>query len=374
MNIEVQGIGIPNKGAELMLSAIKQHFEKSGKKVNLVLPLDKNYVKRAQYGVYQKGSLSIKNRDISCLLKLVPRKWRLSYGVILDDEIDVLLDASGFAYGDQWGVQKMNRRVGKKINYWKRANKKIIFLPQAFGPFSDKAFKKPVETMLLKADLIYARDGNSLESLESCKAGVARLCPDFTCLINPPTYPEHVGKNYGVCFIPNNKMLEMREDGNEYIESLAQSVNHFSNIQRKVTFLIHEGKKDYELALKIIEKSGVKDLQVICTDDPLEIKYVISKCHLVVSSRFHGLVSALSQGVPAVATGWSHKYKELMKDYGVEDLMAKDFGSIISIAEYVIDERVYSEKVSLLVKSSEDQKQKVLRMWAEVDDCIWCHR
>jgi len=35
-----------------------------------------------------------------------------------------------------------------------------------------------------------------------------------------------------------------------------------------------------------------------------------------VSSRFHGLISALSAAVPALACGWSHKYAELMSDYG----------------------------------------------------------
>ena len=37
---------------------------------------------------------------------------------------------------------------------------------------------------------------------------------------------------------------------------------------------------------------------------------------IVVSSRYHALVSAMSQGVPVVATGWSHKYATLLDDFG----------------------------------------------------------
>jgi polysaccharide pyruvyl transferase WcaK-like protein len=39
----------------------------------------------------------------------------------------------------------------------------------------------------------------------------------------------------------------------------------------------------------------------------------------VIASRFHGLQNALAQNVPALSIGWSHKYTELMKVYGLSD-------------------------------------------------------
>jgi colanic acid/amylovoran biosynthesis protein len=42
----------------------------------------------------------------------------------------------------------------------------------------------------------------------------------------------------------------------------------------------------------------------------------------VVGSRYHGIIAALSQMVPALVLGWSHKYFELMRDVGTEEYIA----------------------------------------------------
>jgi polysaccharide pyruvyl transferase WcaK-like protein len=48
------------------------------------------------------------------------------------------------------------------------------------------------------------------------------------------------------------------------------------------------------------------------------IKRVIAKMDIVLVSRFHAMVGALSLGVPAVVLGWSHKYVEVMARFGLE--------------------------------------------------------
>jgi polysaccharide pyruvyl transferase WcaK-like protein len=44
---------------------------------------------------------------------------------------------------------------------------------------------------------------------------------------------------------------------------------------------------------------------------------ILSHCAMVIGSRFHVLVLGLSASVPVVALGWSHKYEELLADFGL---------------------------------------------------------
>jgi colanic acid/amylovoran biosynthesis protein len=79
--------------------------------------------------------------------------------------------------------------------------------------------------------------------------------------------------------------------------------------------LVHE-ERDRELADRLAHEAGLSD-PVAQFDDPLELKGILGACAFSVGSRFHGLVSALSQGVPCLGTSWSHKYRELFDDYGI---------------------------------------------------------
>ena len=45
-----------------------------------------------------------------------------------------------------------------------------------------------------------------------------------------------------------------------------------------------------------------------------QLRYLIGRCSLFVASRFHAMVSSLAMAVPTVVIGWSHKYREVLRD------------------------------------------------------------
>lgn len=364
MMVEVKGIGIPNKGAELMLVAIFQAFEQAGIRADFVSDAAYTpYIARARYGLYQKGELKFKGRDFSFLVSLLPSRLLERFGLVRPDDIDVILDASGFAYGDQWGVTKLKHRLSSDIAALKRKGKMVILLPQAFGPFKSAGFNDEMAKVLDLADRVFVRDQVSKEYLDRIRPGKSILMPDFTNLVKPEIDPEQ----RDVCIIPNNKMISKGGD-KTYKDDLVRLAKDLMKQGRNVSILVHEGVKDREIAEYVAEQAG-GGLEILSSDDPVKIKSMIGSFSIVVSSRFHGLVSALSQDVPAVATGWSHKYRELMADYGVEELMVPEGSGYEELWEKVqvlLSVERHAELAAKIGSKSAGLKAQSEAMWQDV--------
>ena len=93
----------------------------------------------------------------------------------------------------------------------------------------------------------------------------------------------------------------------------------------------------------------------------------------MIGSRFHALVSALSQGVPAFAIGWSHKYEELFADYEFIDgiINLENFEQEYKRAfRYINNDGFRDELVLSLLSKSSYLKKKSLEMWMQVFNVI----
>jgi len=108
MFIEIRKAGFINKGAELMLHAALQKLKARYPEATFVMaPTSKRaehpFHNLVQLGFYPKASLWRYGIQWGNLANLAPRQLREMYGVVLDREVDVVIDAAGFAYSDQWG-------------------------------------------------------------------------------------------------------------------------------------------------------------------------------------------------------------------------------------------------------------------------------
>lgn len=77
-------------------------------------------------------------------------------------------------------------------------------------------------------------------------------------------------------------------------------------------------RRIYKVVAQNNEKALIKcDFDVNATD----IKRIIAEMDVVLVSRFHAMVGALSLAVPPAVLGWSHKYAEVMARFGLEDVV-----------------------------------------------------
>jgi coenzyme F420-reducing hydrogenase beta subunit/polysaccharide pyruvyl transferase WcaK-like protein len=82
------------------------------------------------------------------------------------------------------------------------------------------------------------------------------------------------------------------------------------------------------------------------------IRELFQYANLVLTSRFHAMVSALSLGIPVYVIGWSHKYLEVLRMFGLDDYLI-DFKDINS--------KVTALEITKILASQQAIKEKILR-------------
>lgn len=381
MIIEIRKAGFINKGAELMLNAACRRMRQEYPDALLAMaPIYGGnhrlepyigYSEQAKLGLLQKAWLPRYGVQWGNLLGMVPGVLRQMYGMVLDKEIDVVLDAAGFAYSEQWG-EGPAIELARSCQRWHKQGTKVILLPQALGPFGSQKLKDAIKMVADHADLIFARDRISYDHLIKAvgQRSNIKMAPDFTNLLEgevPLYFPADSAR---ICIVPNYRMIDKmsREEADAYLPFMIKCVKLLQAKGANPFILVHESTDDLMLAQEI-NKACEAGLEVITESHPLKIKGILGACKGTVGSRYHGLVSALSQGVPSLTTGWSHKYRLLFEDYGFDE----------GVLDVLAGEDEIRQKIHLIVEADSSQqiqttlneravtlKQLSEQMWQEV--------
>lgn len=365
MVIELRNLGFTNKGAELMLLAILERIRKNYPKSRFVMSPtptsgSRPYLRIATEGIFLKASLSRYGIQWGDLAMLVPAKLRDSYGLVLDSEIDLVLDCSGFAYSETLGKNPL-RELDAATNRWFSRGTKIVLLPQAMGPFQTKASRKILKRIAPRCTAIFTRDETSYQALRNAVHEVENISvyPDFTALVKGVCPRYFSSEHFRVAVIPNSRMLRDTElaVASQY-ENFLLSCLTLLKSKNEAPFLLVHDNNDVGLASRLAENAGVN---MLIEHNPIALKGILGQCYATIGGRYHGLVSALSQGVPSLATTWSHKYIELLADYGFEEglLLVND------------EESALSQKLSLILDpdSNNSLRGHLLQRAGEI-----CHR
>lgn len=298
------------------------------------------------------------------------------FGRISLETIDVVLDVGGFRFGDPWNTFYNGQSCGLMEKFYgeiKASGAKIIFLPQAFGPFKTDSARNFFLSAAKHADLLYARERVSYAHAQAVLKNTRclRLSPDFTnlCLgVTPAGLEELAGQ---VCLIPNSKMITHSKEGEKYLDFMVDLAIGVQNEGKTVFLLNHEGSGDYALCQKICERLD-KRPNIVDGLDAREVKGVIGGSYAVISSRYHGVVSALSQGIPCLCTSWSHKYPLLLEEYECEEtLLCPSHAEAAQVLLKRFLEPASNANIrTTLTHHSTRIKEQVKTMWEEVFSLI----
>lgn len=334
MIIEIKGVGFENKGAHLMLLAIVEQLRARWPNARIAMARSCGTAQqRAMVSALLKCSLRKSWLDLNTLAYYLPRWFRralIGVGIVTEADLDVILDASGFAYSDQWPATLRMWHLKRELGRCKKYRIPYVFLPQAFGPFSDSGTGADVAASFSQAALICARESQSHQHITKHTGSLDNLAVygDFTPLIKGHevrlvTLDDHeLPLSYAACIVPNHNMLSARNVHpswvSRYSEMLVEAIEYYRERGLTPFFLNHEGAADSELIATINRRLPTP---VVVENDPLRVKGLLGASRAVLCSRYHGCISALSQGVACVGTSWSHKYDALYAEYAVTELL-----------------------------------------------------
>ena len=241
--------------------------------------------------------------------------------------IDLIIDIRGFNIGKQWDVGTQedyfdNIRLAKAFHI------PMILMPQSFGPFDYDAAKRflldEAAALLPYPRLIFAREAESKRALEETFGLTnVELSADMVLqskavtmsniFVDPPeiTVPQILPDAVGI--VPNAKCFahgDEREILRLYREIIRLLVDSGKNV-----YIFKHSAGDGKLCSAIYaENKDRKNVQLLAEDfNCFEYSALVKQFDFIVCSRYHGIVNAYRNNVPAIVLGWAEKYSELAR-------------------------------------------------------------
>ncbi len=263
---------------------------------------------------------------------------------------DVVIDLSGDSFSDKGAFSLINM-IGILIALVLK--KPVVIYSQSIGPF--KKLTLPLARLCLnKARLITVREEISKRYLETirvskliyqvadCAFALSPVTPEKAREIlakegirrnNAPLVGISVSGVMASLAEKNTSKLPASENkGNSYFALMAQFIDFLSeDMQAQVVLIPHVIAPSWwlpddrficqEIYRLVRNKDNVGFIRHDHT--PEEFKGVIGQCDLLIGSRMHANIAALSMCVPTITLGWSHKYRGIMERLGLGEYVCE---------------------------------------------------
>jgi polysaccharide pyruvyl transferase WcaK-like protein len=231
--------------------------------------------------------------------------------------------------------------------------KKLVLLPQTYGPFKGLLTRKMARYILNKAAVVYSRDRAGVEYVRKAlnintDAGKIRSVPDVAfvldarkpdnldvaslseiCQANTPV----VGLNIsGLLFNQAHTMKDAFGLKVNYQDLMHKIVKLFVEEEKTRLILIPhvfpqrglEVENDFYACKNVYEQVPDKDknriMLVETRHNHNELKYIIGLCSFFIGSRMHACIAAISQNVPAIGLAYSNKFEGVFEQVGIGEL------------------------------------------------------
>lgn len=376
--------GHTNKGDHLMVEGVIDFIRNNYKDAKISIPFFSKFPTK-KYNIYRvlvahkyKNTFKHMCLNVFCnflnsFFKILPKSLRYKFGYICLNEVTCIIDTSGFYLGDQWHVENLYGLANSYKRY-KNIGARIILMPKAFGPFSKTDVIKLAKEIYSIADIVFVRDSFSFAEFNKILLNHDKLVqvPDYSGIILPKSVSNKSIYSDKVCIIPNFRFFEKNNLAySSYLKFVCETINYLKSKGIKSFFVIHSSLMDIDIALHINKLLDNK-IDIIQEEDPKLLKGYVGAARFTISSRYHGVINALSQARPAIGTSWNHKYEELFSEYNIDKLLLKEMkiDDMKSAIDYLIDKSNYAHIVNSLIQRNTVVRDKVNNMYKLVEEII----
>ena len=278
--------------------------------------------------------------------------------------------------------------------------KKLVLLPQTFGPFKWTLSKHVARLVMTRASQLFSRDADSIELVwdmlgEKGKHKDVQLCPDVAFVLEPilpdkPDIQPELGRKGNIPLIGLNistllyiggftrkNMFALKVDYKQFVHILLKEL--MERTRAHVLLIPHEyfpfmidGQECTEIDVckevhQSIDKQYHDRIHIVMREyDQNQIKGIIGTCDFFIGSRMHACIAALSQGIPTVGLAYSRKFRGVFQTIEAEqyvmDMRKKDRREIIETIMHSFEQRnAIAENLNATIPEAQKQIRNVFR-------------
>ena len=276
----------------------------------------------ARTGPVRLGSLLDMGKEV-ILRRHGLRRWFAEFDVVLDTR-------AGDSFADIYGWQRL-AAMSAATELAQRAGVRVVLTPQTIGPFGSRFATTLARRSLGTAALVMARDTRSAVAADRLGRPVDLVTTDvvFALDVPEPDVARDVVLNVSGLLWHANPHV----DAATYRRTVGEVYDALTATGRSVSLLAHvlpsDNSDDDVPAVEEFARTHAPAAEVLHPRSLTDVRRMLAGASLVVGSRMHACLNALSVGTPAVPLAYSRKFAPLMADLGWEhviDLRAETGG------------------------------------------------
>lgn len=291
----------------------------------------------------------------------------------------VIVAGGGYLYSARRKLNLTLLHANLSVRLAGSANKPRVMMPQSIGPLTSSWDRKMVRWGLSGIAPIVVREELSLAEARSV-FGPRRdivMCPDVAFVTRPsacdagPGRPEYVAKRRRIGFVPMDwTWARPSGDLEIYIDKLSAVTRQLVARGDQVVLTGHsrmpeQGQDDFEVVRRLFDRVNASGelgdgVVVVATTNLEELQAYFAGVDVVVGTRLHSCILAMTSGTPAVALAYQPKATGTYKLLGLEtmclDVEMFEPPDLLARIAGILDDRVsYRHAVARGVSGARDR-------------------